>query len=89
MTPAEIRADMVAALRASARTIECAAVFQRDLAGTARVLAAQHRRQADQIESSLNTHIATGLADESTAEPVAFKLNGAASSSAPHFKKAA
>lgn len=89
MNASEIRADLVAALRASARTIECAAVFQRDLAGTARVLAAQHRHQADQIESSLKANLATGLADESKAALVDFKLNGVASSAAPNFKKAA
>ncbi|NOS70081.1 MAG: hypothetical protein HOP33_09135 [Verrucomicrobia bacterium] len=93
-TNSEIRADMVNELLAAARTVESVAVFHPSMAATARAIAAEHRRQADQIEAKAEmlkqnfaeSHNSTRLADESTAARVDFKLNGAASSSAPTFK---
>ena len=86
VTPAEVRADMVAELRAAARMVESVAVFHPSMAATARGLASQHRRQADQIESSVEPRASNSLADESKAELMDFKLNSAASSSADNFK---
>lgn len=52
MNATEIRADLVGELRAAARAVESVAVFHPSMAATARAIAAQHRRQADEIEAN-------------------------------------
>lgn len=101
MTTDEIRADMVAELRSAASGCLNIGARQMQLAGSCRSLAGQLNREADRLEAKAETLKSetlkssifnrtpanvTGLADENNAEPVTFKLNSAASSSADNFK---